>query len=73
MRKSRGSDPKGNGGILPVVFLPGRCTLSRPDLANIGEHVCVGGVPGTQRPQALRPCRLRPVVIVLSGPLVSIR
>ena len=73
MRKSRGPDPKGNGGMLPVGFLSGRCSLSRPELVNIGDRVCVwGGVPGTQRLQALRPCRLRPVVLVLSGPLVSI-
>ena len=46
MRKSRGPDPKGNGGMLPVGFLSGRCSLSRPELVNIGDRVCAWGCPG---------------------------
>lgn len=74
MRKSRGSDPNGNGGMLPVVFVLGRCALSRPNMVSTGDRVRVSGcVPHTQHLQALHPSRLRPIVIVLSGPLISIR
>lgn len=76
MRKLRESDPnrKRGRGMLLVVFVPGRCALSRPNVVSTGDHVCVSEcVPHTQRLQALHPSSLRSVVIVLSGPLVSIR
>ena len=76
MRKLRESDPnrKRGRGMLLVVFVPGRCALSRPDVVSTGDHVCVSEcVPHTLRLQALHPSSLRSVVIVLSGPLVSIR